>query len=939
MKLELLKNKQEHAQSAVASQEVREHLAGFIRSKRLGSSSQLEISHHANQPASASSSSGGHQADKTKTAAFDSFIRQSRLNNNDSFARGGEDHPLRKTASMPTMHIPYKAQSLSRRRQMERRTTMSPLMKRKSRPKRQLFGSSSTEYSSNPCILQSKRPSARSLSQSSSPPPETNYYHTQQTGSIATPTSTKASCSSLSNPHKTSSCISGFHDSRLNQQNKQTASQTIELSSIFTNRELENIQNNLEGSLYFSGPMSTSSSNLNRSTTSVSNEPISPASPTSSDKSALTAKQQQHRLVNEAIRKTVIQRASNKGKVMTVSGSLDIESVPRAGRSSESNHRSGALNSGRPEEFRQWSLDAADLRQCQPLAKLQAGFANQTSSGMFFHRDLNKLRLATTSDAAILRRSLSPSSSISMGVSGSGQPAQAIGSGEPQYVRERIPHVGHSLYLKHYSSSSSSTSSLLSQQDSLDDSSSQAIDLSSSSEASRQRRDLTKTGSTSRRPQLASQLIRPGQASSASRNYQLLQDSFNQLQLCQNQQSDEMKRLLQGHQLYQQSPRTSSIQPNSSSHPPPLAETTKTAVSLDLSPNFPGKMISSLSQQYNLSASAQNLISLHQQQDYGSMLGGLRQQYQQQQQQQQSQQAQSQQQKQQASDMSQWLALAYLIQHANDLPTHNQGQPPQITSSMLAEVASLSEPYKSRILSHLIRQNQQQINMLQSLASETGELNEPGNVGSTTSQTDDHRSLIGRALSSPLITSAQRAESAKQALAQNTGDQVNLPPSSSNQQQSFTNQYAGSIADRSQLLAMNASSMIEPGHLKVAGSNLSLDLSVSSRSSDDKTAGTKSSKASGEHALSFTYKPANPRQTSCNFIYNPTFDAGSATGLVYELEMCNHKCICGNENNHPENSLRILAIWRRLYERGLMSRCAKVEGRRATIEELQLCHR
>lgn len=91
--------------------------------------------------------------------------------------------------------------------------------------------------------------------------------------------------------------------------------------------------------------------------------------------------------------------------------------------------------------------------------------------------------------------------------------------------------------------------------------------------------------------------------------------------------------------------------------------------------------------------------------------------------------------------------------------------------------------------------------------------------------------------------------------------------------------------------------------------------------------------------LNFNYTPKDPARVSCNFIYNPVFNKSSSTGLIYELGMCNHKCICGDENNHPENSHRILAVWRRLYEMGLMAKCARIEGRRATIEELQLCHR
>lgn len=948
LKLELLKNKQEHAQSAIASQEVREHLAGFIRSKRLGNPNQPDSSQQANLTTSSISHPSSSHPARSNEGAFnalsyrDPTAHQYSGSKKSSTPCRQDDHPLRKTASMPTMHIPYKAQSLSRRRQMERRTTMSPLMKRKSRPRRQLMGSSSTEYSSNPCILLSGTTSARSLSQSSSPPPETCYP--QQAGTPSS-TSTKTSSSSLSNQSSlqkasqpSSSCaVAAFNDSRLGQQQHQSAAatnqrQTIELSSIFTDRELENIQNNLENSLYFSTPPSTSSSNLNRSTTCVSGELASVVSPSSSpcsEKISLTAKQQQHIKVNEAIRKTVIQRASNKGRVMTVSGSLDIESTSRSGRSGDSSHRPGTLTSSRGDELRQWSLDAADLRQSQSLAKLQTSLTGQTSSGMLFHRDINKLRLATTCDAATLRRSQSPSSSISMGVCAHQQTAAAMLNGS-QYVREpgRPVSLGHS-HFKHHSSSSSSTSSLLSQQDSLEDSSSQAIDLSSSSDASRQRREA------SRRPQkLANQLLRSGQANSAmSRNYQLLQDSFNQLQLCQQtqqQQSDEMKRILMcpttGH-LYKQ-PSVSAARATHnvlSQHPPSLSETSKTALSLDLTPDFPDKMISTLAHQYGSSASAQSLLSSNQE---NAVLANIQSHYKQ---------------HQQPNDMNQWLALAYMIQQANEVPVQFQNQSPQLNNSLFAEVASLSEPYKSRILAHLIHQNQQQMSVLQSLATESNDLEVPLDESAKTSQqapNEDQRALIGRALSSPLLTCAQR-ESVKQALAHKPSEPVTTGVSPSACHQHLLNLQFG--LNPSMAMDMNLQQHTEPSLLKVAGSNLSLDLSVSSRSSEEKTNATKSGSsskpASEPPPLSFNYKPVDPLQTSCHFIYKPTFDPNSGTGLVYELEMCNHKCICANENNHPENSMRILAIWRRLYERGLMAKCSRIEGRRATMEELQLCHR
>uniref|UniRef100_UPI00358E38C9 histone deacetylase 4-like n=1 Tax=Myxine glutinosa TaxID=7769 RepID=UPI00358E38C9 len=62
------------------------------------------------------------------------------------------------------------------------------------------------------------------------------------------------------------------------------------------------------------------------------------------------------------------------------------------------------------------------------------------------------------------------------------------------------------------------------------------------------------------------------------------------------------------------------------------------------------------------------------------------------------------------------------------------------------------------------------------------------------------------------------------------------------------------------------------------------------------------------------------------------------TGLVYDVLMLKHQCICGDINNHPEHTGRIQSIWSRLQETGLLNKCERVCGRKATLEELQLVH-
>ncbi|XP_053309819.1 histone deacetylase 5 isoform X3 [Spea bombifrons] len=64
----------------------------------------------------------------------------------------------------------------------------------------------------------------------------------------------------------------------------------------------------------------------------------------------------------------------------------------------------------------------------------------------------------------------------------------------------------------------------------------------------------------------------------------------------------------------------------------------------------------------------------------------------------------------------------------------------------------------------------------------------------------------------------------------------------------------------------------------------------------------------------------------------------STTGLVYDTLMLKHQCACGDTNNHPEHAGRIQSIWSRLQETGLLNRCQRVRGRKATLDEIQTVH-
>ncbi|KAH0507723.1 Histone deacetylase 9 [Microtus ochrogaster] len=64
----------------------------------------------------------------------------------------------------------------------------------------------------------------------------------------------------------------------------------------------------------------------------------------------------------------------------------------------------------------------------------------------------------------------------------------------------------------------------------------------------------------------------------------------------------------------------------------------------------------------------------------------------------------------------------------------------------------------------------------------------------------------------------------------------------------------------------------------------------------------------------------------------------STTGIAYDPLMLKHQCICGNSTTHPEHAGRIQSIWSRLQETGLLNKCERIQGRKASLEEIQLVH-
>ncbi|XP_034448511.1 histone deacetylase 5 isoform X2 [Hippoglossus hippoglossus] len=62
------------------------------------------------------------------------------------------------------------------------------------------------------------------------------------------------------------------------------------------------------------------------------------------------------------------------------------------------------------------------------------------------------------------------------------------------------------------------------------------------------------------------------------------------------------------------------------------------------------------------------------------------------------------------------------------------------------------------------------------------------------------------------------------------------------------------------------------------------------------------------------------------------------TGLVYDSLMLKHQCVCGNAHIHPEHAGRVQSIWSRLQETGLLNRCERIRGRKASLDEIQSVH-
>ncbi|XP_029015184.1 histone deacetylase 5 isoform X4 [Betta splendens] len=93
----------------------------------------------------------------------------------------------------------------------------------------------------------------------------------------------------------------------------------------------------------------------------------------------------------------------------------------------------------------------------------------------------------------------------------------------------------------------------------------------------------------------------------------------------------------------------------------------------------------------------------------------------------------------------------------------------------------------------------------------------------------------------------------------------------------------------------------------------------------------------GVFQLSLPHRPLGRAQSSPAATVNPIKHLFT-TGLVYDSLMLKHQCVCGNAHIHPEHAGRVQSIWSRLQETGLLSRCERIRGRKASLDEIQSVH-
>ncbi|XP_047428290.1 histone deacetylase 5 isoform X2 [Mugil cephalus] len=111
------------------------------------------------------------------------------------------------------------------------------------------------------------------------------------------------------------------------------------------------------------------------------------------------------------------------------------------------------------------------------------------------------------------------------------------------------------------------------------------------------------------------------------------------------------------------------------------------------------------------------------------------------------------------------------------------------------------------------------------------------------------------------------------------------------------------------------------------------------REGDDEEKGsyTQALQQLGVFQSSLPHRPLGRAQSSPAATVNPIKHLFT-TGLVYDSLMLKHQCVCGNAHIHPEHAGRVQSIWSRLQETGLLGRCERIRGRKASLDEIQSVH-
>ncbi|KAM7372666.1 hypothetical protein PAMP_009818 [Pampus punctatissimus] len=106
---------------------------------------------------------------------------------------------------------------------------------------------------------------------------------------------------------------------------------------------------------------------------------------------------------------------------------------------------------------------------------------------------------------------------------------------------------------------------------------------------------------------------------------------------------------------------------------------------------------------------------------------------------------------------------------------------------------------------------------------------------------------------------------------------------------------------------------------------------------DERGSYTQALQQLGVFQSSLPHRPLGRAQSSPAATVNPIKHLFT-TGLVYDSLMLKHQCVCGNAHIHPEHAGRVQSIWSRLQETGLLGRCERIRGRKASLDEIQSVH-